>query len=62
MLVVVVLACTLDTSDVMKYMYIPVYDYATDSEIQSEIDILQSSVSVIQYLLGRFYTFWVFED
>ncbi|KAI8435279.1 hypothetical protein MSG28_003618 [Choristoneura fumiferana] len=45
MLVVVVLACTLDASAVMKYMYIPVYDYASDTEIQFEIDTLQSSLS-----------------
>ncbi|XP_063377813.1 23 kDa integral membrane protein-like [Cydia fagiglandana] len=45
MLVVVTLACTLDSSTVMKYFSIPISEYTADPEIQAEIDSLQYSLN-----------------
>lgn len=44
-LVAVILAFTLDSESLTNYISIPVSEYASDPEIEMEIDQLQTSVS-----------------
>lgn len=41
-LVVVILALTANADRIVNYIYIPVYDYTSDPEIQGEIDAIQT--------------------
>nr|XP_037869434.1 tetraspanin-33 isoform X2 [Bombyx mori] len=43
-LTIVILAFTMDTNLIMKYVDIPVWDYVNDPEISDEIDSLQTSL------------------